>query len=157
MRGRKRSGPAFTLIELLIVIAIIAILASLTLSAAGFIQKKAGRSRAEAEIAALSAALENYKVDNGDYPTGTNLNASSSAGDNKFLRDALVSTNKVYFEFSKSQTNSSGRVLDPFGNSYGYQYPGDPERNGSNFFDIWSLGGSTGSGATNIEAWIKNW
>jgi hypothetical protein len=32
------------------------------------VQKKGARSRAEAEIAALSAALESYKADNGIYP-----------------------------------------------------------------------------------------
>ena len=36
---------------------------------AGYAQKKGARSRAEAEIAAMSAALESYKADNGVYPT----------------------------------------------------------------------------------------
>ena len=49
---------AFTLIELMVVIAIIAILAGLILSAAGYVQKKGARSRAEAEIAACSAFLD---------------------------------------------------------------------------------------------------
>ena len=64
---RKASG--FTIIELLIVITIIIILAALILGTVGYVQKKAARSRAEAEIAALSAACENYKADNGVYPT----------------------------------------------------------------------------------------
>src|SRR5438045_9545936 len=72
---------AFTLIELLIVISIIIILAGLILSTVGYVQKKGARSRAEAEIAAMSAALESYKADNGIYPrdptnsTTNNLNA----------------------------------------------------------------------------------
>jgi hypothetical protein len=41
----------------------------LILSTAGYVQKKGARSRAETEIAAMSAALENYKTDNGIYPT----------------------------------------------------------------------------------------
>ena len=48
----RRPGDAFTLVELLIVISIIAILASLVASAAGFVQKKGARSRAQAEISA---------------------------------------------------------------------------------------------------------
>src|SRR6266436_5753496 len=60
---------AFTIIELLVVIAIIIILAGLILSTVGYVQKKGARSRAEAEIAAMSAALESYKADNGLYPT----------------------------------------------------------------------------------------
>src|SRR5882762_4535854 len=59
---------AFTIIELLVVIAIIIILTGLVLSTVGYVQKKAARSRAETEIAAMSAALESYKADNGIYP-----------------------------------------------------------------------------------------
>jgi type II secretory pathway pseudopilin PulG len=55
--------------ELLIVIAIIAVLGGLILAAAGYVQKNGKRSRAEAEIAAMTAALENYKADNGAYPS----------------------------------------------------------------------------------------
>ena len=148
----------FTLIELLVVITVIAILAGLVLQTAGYAQKKAARSRAEAEIAALSAALENYKSDIGDYPSGTNT-TNTSSGNNAFLRAKLAPKSmKVYFEFSKrmgtnsniSETNQS--ILDPFGNAYGYQYPGNLTRSGSSFFDLWSTAGST-----KTNQWIKNW
>ena len=62
------SEASFTVIELLVVVAIIIILASLILSTVGYVQKKGARARAEAEIAAISAALESYKADNGIYP-----------------------------------------------------------------------------------------
>src|SRR5256712_4406044 len=62
---------AFTIIELLVVITIIIILAGLILSTVGYVQKKGARSRAETEIAAMSAALESYKTDNGIYPQYT--------------------------------------------------------------------------------------
>ena len=64
-----RAKGAFTFIELLIAIAIILILAGLILGTAGYVQKKGARSRAETEIAAMSAALESYKADNGVYPS----------------------------------------------------------------------------------------
>lgn len=145
----KTSVPGFTLIELLIVMAIIGILASLVLGVSGYVQKKAATSRAESEIAALGAALESYRADYGAYPEGTN---TSSSGDNSFLREALEpSTGKVYFEFPNGMLNGSN-VVDPFGESYGYQYPGDPDRSGSNFFDLYSR-----SGTTNTNNWVKNW
>lgn len=62
----RRRG--FTLVELLTVMAVIAILAALTLQVSGFVQKKAAMSRAESEIKALEAACESYKSDNGTYP-----------------------------------------------------------------------------------------
>lgn len=163
--ANKLRRSAFTLIELLVVVAIIAILAGLVLQTAGFVQKKAATSRAEAEIAALSAALESYKADMGDYPRLTN---DAPATNNAILRaalspngsNALNTLNKVYFEFpgrmnpgGTSSTATNLAVLDPFGEGYGYRYPGDPSRSGTNFFDLWSRAGST----TNSNAWIKNW
>src|SRR4029450_7125643 len=69
---RARRGDqeydAFTLIELVVVIGIIIILAVLVLSTVGYARKKSARARAETEIAAMSAACENYKADNGIYP-----------------------------------------------------------------------------------------
>src|SRR6267142_1670741 len=69
-RGDRRHYNAFTLIELVVVVGIILILAGLVLSTAGYARKKGARARAETEIAAMSAACENYKADNGVYPRG---------------------------------------------------------------------------------------
>jgi type II secretory pathway pseudopilin PulG len=69
--GRNRSSfrdSAVTIIELLLVITVILILAGLILSISSYVQNKGARARAEAEIAAMSAALESYKADNGIYP-----------------------------------------------------------------------------------------
>ncbi|MFA7345129.1 MAG: type II secretion system protein GspG [Terrimicrobiaceae bacterium] len=145
---KLKTSFAFTLLELLVVIAIIAILAGLILSTAGFIQKKGAMARAEAEIAALSAALESYKADNGDYPT----NANSGVASNSLYGALSPTSGKVYFEFNKGMTSSLG-VVDPFGTNYGYKYPGDSNRSGTNFFDLWSTAGAP----ANSNAWIKNW
>jgi len=150
---RKTSfREAFTLIELLVVMTIIAILVGLVLSTSGVVRYKAATSRASAEIKAVEAALESYKADFGDYPTGTNV--ATATGDNQYLVTNLMPpTGKVYFEFTKSMTNASGYFQDPFGNTYGYQYPGDPNRSGTNFYDLWS----TANKPSNTNAWIKNW
>jgi type II secretory pathway pseudopilin PulG len=69
---RARRGDqeydAFTLIELVVVIGIIIILAGLVLSTVGYARKKGARARAETEIVAMSAAIENYRADNAVYP-----------------------------------------------------------------------------------------
>ena len=69
---------AFSLIELFVVIAVIIILAGLILTTIGYAQKKVARARAETEIAAMSAAIENYKADNGVYPRGQSTSAPPS-------------------------------------------------------------------------------
>ena len=152
----NRAFPAtsgFTLLELLVVIAIIAILAGLILNTAGYIQKKGAISRAEAEIAALTVALENYKADNGDYPQGTNVNGTNAPSSNSFLLAALCrQTGKVYFDFNKSMTNAASNIVDPFGENYGYQYPGDANRSGTNFFDLFSRCASS-----DPVQWKANW
>jgi type II secretion system protein G len=144
MKNKKHQG--FTLIELLIVITIIAILAGLILSTAGYAQKKGARSRAEAEIAAIGAALENYKADNGDYPINSTPNNCLN-----LVVNLMPSSGKVYFEFKSKSTNSSGWT-DPFGNTYGYIYTNGSPNNGANNYDLWS---SVGGGASNT--WVKNW
>jgi general secretion pathway protein G len=82
IRHPSFSGASgFTLIELIVVIAVIIILAGLVLSTVGYVQKKSARARAETEIAAVSAALENYKADNGIYPTNSDTNALHPSSD----------------------------------------------------------------------------
>jgi type II secretory pathway pseudopilin PulG len=76
--ANSRKVSAFTLIELLVVIAIIIILAGLILTTAGYVQRKGARARAETEIAAMSAAIESYKADNGIYPRDTTNNTTDN-------------------------------------------------------------------------------
>src|SRR5213596_1643344 len=75
--GARRGEPrynAFTLIELVLVIGIIIVLAGLVLSTVGYARKKGARARAETEMAAMSAACENYKADSGVYPSSIDTN-----------------------------------------------------------------------------------
>jgi type II secretory pathway pseudopilin PulG len=65
-----RRYTAFTLIELVLVVGIITFLGALVLSTVGYARKKGALARAETEIAAMSAACENYKADNAVYPRG---------------------------------------------------------------------------------------
>src|SRR6266849_10559561 len=93
---------AFHIVELLVVISIIIILAGLILSTVGYVQKKGARSRAETEIAAISAACESYKADNGIYPRG-NANLSNTTPydtDNLDARTNLDPSAAVYFAAS---------------------------------------------------------
>lgn len=79
LRRAARVARAFTVVELLVVMAIILVLAGLVLGTSSYVHNKGARSRAEAEIAAMSAALENYKADNGSYTNDPNTTDNLSA------------------------------------------------------------------------------
>lgn len=67
---------AFTLIELLIVVAIIAILAAIAVPNFLEAQTRAKVSRAKADLRSLHLAVESYFVDNNRYPYSESINAS---------------------------------------------------------------------------------
>jgi type II secretory pathway pseudopilin PulG len=178
-----RAGGAFTLIELLVVIAIIIVLAGLILSTVGYVQKKGARSRAETEIAAMSAACESYKADNGIYPrdpTTDALNAQATGDPTAYEAASLYLYNALFGATSGSRTPNSGArsyfvfkpnmlspadqtlnvqyIRDPFGNSYGYstiQETGNTAAGYNPTFDLWSTAGLTSG--TDSTRWIKNW
>ncbi len=143
----------FTLIELLVVVAIIAILAGLTLSTLGYVNRKGAESRARAEVAALSAAIDSYRLEFGTYPsnqaslyrelTGTATGAGA------------VNTNKVLFEPTPSMVTNmaTGPFIDPWGFAYEYRV-GAQATNNVGFFDLWSTAGN--AAAANAPNWIRN-
>lgn len=157
IRSARPIRTGFTLLELLVVIAIIAILAGLILGVAGYIQRQAALARAKTEIEALVGALESYKADHGDYPVGSITAGSTASGDSHLLYTNLCPpTGKVYFPFDKRMITVVGNktnITDPFGERYGYAYPGSITRNGTNFFDLWCQAGS----ATKTNQWVGNW
>ena len=78
---------AFTLIEMLVVMVVIAILTGIVLALAGPAQALAARKRALVEIQTLAGGCESYKADNGSYPQDATLTdkldprSSGSPGD----------------------------------------------------------------------------
>ena len=64
----KRAQKAFTLIELLIVVAIIAILAAIAVPNFLEAQTRSKTARAAADMRSLATAIEAYRIDNNRYP-----------------------------------------------------------------------------------------
>ena len=155
---RRRFLDAFTVIELAVTVAVIITLAGLILTASGFILAKTKRSRAEVEMAAISTALENYRVDNGAYPSNSETSALNPATTNplayrsasSFLYSQIAgdddanpltaapSNARNYFGMvlkpSMLAPNPPGPgtyLQDPFGNSYGYSTAKAENSNGS--------------------------
>jgi prepilin-type N-terminal cleavage/methylation domain-containing protein len=123
---RKNRAASFTLVEMLTVMAIIAILSALMLFAANGVMQKAKRTRASSEIQGMSTALESYKTDNGNYPQASGLTTNnyttddgSTNVDNHYqissevlyqalsgqanFNDTHQSTNKSYMAFKVTQ------------------------------------------------------
>jgi prepilin-type N-terminal cleavage/methylation domain-containing protein len=141
----QAGNRAFTLIELLTVIAIIAILAGITFGVIKGVNERAAISQAKAELSVLAQSLENYKRQYGDYPqiaidnsTGTNGGQTSGERLYKALNGQigpklgasdLTTRQRVFFEKTKFTLVSpaatdlaSNYIIDPWGRAYRYAY-----------------------------------
>lgn len=123
---------AFTLIELLTVIAIIGILAGIVIGVGRRASESGREARAKVELSAISTALESYKRQYGDYPrtnqpeqmlqaligkVDANLNLVSQQS--RVLLDLALFTTKPEID---PLTNTTVRLVDPWGNAYAYVY-----------------------------------
>ena len=140
MAYSKQKG--FTLIEIMVVVVIIGLLATLVLPRVMGRQEQAFIAKAQSDIQALSSALKFYKLDNFHYP-------STDQG-----LQALVTTpsgNPVPKNWKKG-----GYIErlpnDPWGNSYQYLSPGEKME-----FDLWSWGADGVEGGEEGDAEIGNW
>ena len=125
MKRAKRAG--FTLVEVLTVIAIIALLAALILGLAGNAQKKAARTKAEAEITQLESFITDYQMKYGQVPP------------------SFATLSNALMESKHALTN----LLDPWGMSYKYT------NSSKATFYLWSYGGDLAP-YTNKAIWIGN-
>jgi type II secretory pathway pseudopilin PulG len=181
-----RYKAAFTLIELIVVMTVIIILTGLVLSTVGYVQKKGARARAETEIAAMSAACESYKADNGIYPSNSDTQALDSTNEfnpttnppNNYTRASLwlyeqlsgdatatrQPTGKSYMVFKPNMllprppsTANVTAIADPFGNSYGYSTKMAATGTGG-YNPTFDLWSTAGGTTSNdVPMWIKNW
>lgn len=76
INNNNSSQKAFTLVELLVVITIIAILSTIGLVAYGTFLKNARDARRQADLKFIQSALEEYHADQHYYPSGTTLGSS---------------------------------------------------------------------------------
>jgi type II secretory pathway pseudopilin PulG len=77
---RLRRRCAFTLIELLTVVAIIIILTGLVLGVGTYSKQKAFQAKARAEMQHLQNALQEFKMDEGYYPLAGQLGKDKGSG-----------------------------------------------------------------------------
>ena len=139
---RPRSG--FTLIEVLVVVVIIAVLASIVAPNVFRHVDTAKSVAAQAQISTLGAALDAYRLDNGRYPTTEQGLAALWQQPTGAPRPA----------------NWRGPYLrqpppsDPWGAAFVYRFPGERTPTG---FDLSSLGADGAPGGTGEAADVTSW
>ncbi len=174
----------FSLVEMLAVITIIGILAAIVIGGTDFVRKKQARSTADIQLKLLAAALEEYKLDTGTYPTG----GTGGKRDSKILYRALYwdsddngagadtdKDQKIYLSELDPENNKQGWtdgkraeviLLDPWGNEYRYRSGkmNDGKANPTAVnpdFDLWSAGpdGKTSDSGDNeyTKDDLRNW
>ena len=73
----KRKETAFSLIELVAVLAIVGILLALILGVSGYADRASREAKARADIEKIRNALQEYMLEHSAYPNGTNLPATT--------------------------------------------------------------------------------
>ena len=123
------SCSAFTLIELLAVIAIIGILAGMIGSATYAARQSSYRAQAEAEAREIANACRTYWMASGSWKGGSSWPGDSGAitSDSEIYR-RLAGENPskaVFLEFDEARIADDG-YLDPWGNPYMVVFKEDP-------------------------------
>jgi len=135
----KAAQAGFTLIEIMVVVIIIGLLATLILPNVLGQQDRAFEVKAKADIRSIATQMSMYKLDNFSYPT-------TSEG-----VQALV-TNPGGKKTWRGYLNKKPK--DPWNNEYQYAHPGT--RNPTTF-DLWSLGSDGAPGGEGTAKDIGNW
>ncbi|MDF8332711.1 type II secretion system major pseudopilin GspG [Novosphingobium cyanobacteriorum] len=138
MRKARPAPNGFSLIELMVVIFIIGLLATVVLINVLPSQDKAMVVKARSDIATLSQAMEMYRLDQATYPDqGQGLSALRTAPANLAMPQNYRAGGYV-----KDLPN------DPWGHPYQYQMPGRDGRP----FEIFSLGSDGQPGGSDLAA-----
>ncbi|MEM7146374.1 MAG: prepilin-type N-terminal cleavage/methylation domain-containing protein [Verrucomicrobiota bacterium] len=97
---------AFTLVELLVVIAVLAIVAALSVSYFISSNDAAKRKNAKVQLAAISSGIENFHSDHGDFP----VNNGGAADGAAIIYQALSGDGNDKLGFSGDADSSQGRL-----------------------------------------------
>jgi general secretion pathway protein G len=130
----------FTLMELLVVLAILGLLAAIATPMVLHYLDSAKLSSAKTEVSNLEASLDLYKYDVGSYPT-------TDQGLESLLRAPQGVDN-----WNGPYVKKTAKLTDPWGNPYKYKYPGD-----HGDYDIYSYGPHPDEAKNDTKPPIASW
>ncbi len=137
----RRAARAFTLLEILVVLAIIGLLFTLAVTNVGNIFGNSQQEVAKLFVTqTMQAPLTAYKINMGDFPTtaeGLQALITPPPNNDGRWRGPYLQDNKL--------------PLDPWGDPYQYRYPGVHNKKG---YDLWSMGPDKTDGTADD---IGNW
>ena len=146
--GATSKRAAFTLLELLAVISLIAVLAGIVLGVGRRASEAGKTARAKAELAALAAALESYRGAYSDYPqTDNEARLLQSLIGRRGPGNAVIN-GRVLLEAARFTTagsrdpfsDSSAVLVDPWGQAYVYAYRTGPSDWTNPAYVLYSIG-----------------
>ena len=141
--SRRRSRAGFTLVELMVVIVIIGLLATVVALNVLPSQDRAMVQKARADIATLEQAIETYRLDNMVFPTD---------------QQGLQALRRAPAGLNQPERYREGGYIrrlpkDPWGGDY--QYRRNSAHDGQ--FDVFSFGADGREGGEGDDADIGNW
>jgi general secretion pathway protein G len=145
MRSSKRrrkvvTDAGFTLVEMLVVLAIIGLLATVATPPVIRYLGKAKTDTAKIQIQALGAAVDMFRLDNDRYP-------STEEG-----LQALVARPSSAERWNGPYVKKDSSLLDPWGQRYQYRSPGE-----HGDYDLFTHGADKAQGGTGENADVGNW
>ena len=141
-RVRGKGRGAFTLLEILLVVGLLALLAAFAIPALSGQSEKAKLKMAEAAIGPngpLATAIDLYHFDMGSYPEEL-----------KYLIEK-PSDDELADKWTTRYLKDRKGLKDPWGNEYGYEPEG---KHNEDSYDLWSNGKD---GREGTEDDITNW
>lgn len=132
-KARASNAKGFTLIELMVVIAILGILATIVVPRMLGSVDEANVTAAKSQIQALRMAVTQFRLENNRFPESL---------------DELINN-----ERGKRYLDAASVPRDPWGNDYQYSVPGPDGHD----YEIKSLGANGQSGGSGYDAEIVSW
>jgi len=126
MFAKLKDKRGFTIVELLIVIIVIGILATLVITTYNGVQSRARDTKRKTDINAIQGQVEAYNAQNGNYPTNANMNDSTFRSNNLKGLEAPAALQDPKWNSSNTNCTASGAVTlqdstTPANGCYGYQ------------------------------------